>query len=212
MRRLVLVCLTAISLLALTGSAQAQIDEEKFEIGAVFTSITLSDFRSRSQPGFATGDATVRGLGGRLAYNFTDYLAIDGEASFFPETKFGNDEFAQKMQGFVGVKAGVRRERVGVFAKARPGVMWFGEFSSRGGCSTTGFGRVCGVSHEKDFALDLGGVVEFYPSTRSIIRFDVGDTLIRYPERRLGTIGTPVILNGGVKNNFQWSVGVGWRF
>ena len=199
MRKLVFVCLTAISLLVLTEGVQAQVDEKKFEVGAVFTSITLTDFKSRSLPGLATGDSTVRGLGGRLAYNFNDYLAIDGEASFFPETKFGNEEIGQKTQGFVGLKAGVRRSRVGVFAKARPGVMWFGEFSSRGRCVTTPLGRTCGLAHENDFALDVGGVVEFYPSRRSIIRVDVGDTLIRYPDQ-------------GFVHNAQFSVGFGWRF
>ena len=78
------------------------------------------------------GSNTVSGLGGRFAYNFSKHLALDAEANFFPEAHLLNEEFGQKMQGFAGIKAGVRKKRVGVFAKARPGVMWFGEFSSRG--------------------------------------------------------------------------------
>jgi hypothetical protein len=200
------VCLFVVSI-----DAMAQVDEHKFEVGGVFTSITLTDFKSRSLPGVATGDATVTGIGGRLAYNINDNFAIDGEASIFPESHLGNDEFAQKAQGFVGIKAGIRNKWLGVFAKARPGVMWFGEFSSVGGCSATNFGRSCGVSHEKDFAMDLGGVVEVYPAERAIIRVDLGDTIIRYPERNLGVFN-PVVLNSEVKNNFQVSVGFGWRF
>ena len=151
----------------------AQFDEHKFEVGGLFTSVTLTDFRSRTLPTIATGDATVHGLGGRLAYNLTKNVAIDAEGNFFPETHLGNEEFGQKLQGFIGLKAGVRNKGVGVFAKARPGVMWFGDFSSAGTCTGATFGSSCTVSHEKDFALDLGGVIEIYPTERTIIRADM---------------------------------------
>lgn len=190
----------------------AQVDDHKFEVGGFFTSITLNDFKDRVSPGFATGDSTVNGLGGRLTYNLNKNFAIDGEGSFFPSNHFNNEESGQKMQAFVGVKAGVRNKWVGGFAKARPGVMWFGEFTSRGGCTPTSFGSICGVEHEKDFALDLGGVVEFYPAERAIIRVDVGNTLIRYQDRTLGTFGNPIVLDGGFKSNFQMSLGFAWRF
>lgn len=201
----------SVCLLVLSMPTCAQVDEHKFEVGGVFTSITLSDFKSRSLPGVATGDSTIQGIGGRLAYNLNENFAIDGEASIFPETHLGNDEFGQKAQGFIGVKAGVRKNWAGIFAKARPGVMWFGEFSSVGSCTGTSFGSVCGVSHEKDFAMDLGGVVEFYPVKRAIIRIDLGDTIVRFPKRTIGVIN-PIVLNSEVTNNFQFSVGFGWRF
>ena len=97
-------------------------------------------------------------------------------------------------------------------AKARPGVMWFGEFQSRGSCTATSFGSTCGVSHEKDFALDLGGVVEFYPAERAIIRVDVGNTLVNFQDRRFGTFTSPIVVDGGFKSNFQASLGFSWRF
>lgn len=197
---------------ALTTSASAQIGDRKFEVGGVFTSITLSDFKDRALPGLTTGDSTVRGIGGRLAYNFNDNFAIDGEACFFPETHLANEEFGQKMQGFIGLKAGVRNKWAGVFAKARPGVMWFGEFSSIGSCTGSNFGSSCRVAHEKDFAMDVGGVAEFYPTERAIIRVDLGDTIIHYPTRVVGTFNNPTVLDAGFKNNFQVSVGFGWRF
>jgi hypothetical protein len=90
--------------------------------------------------------------------------------------------------------------------------MWFGEFSSIGSCTRTSFGSSCGVSHEKDFALDLGGIVEFYPSERVVIRADLGDTVIHYPMRVFGSLNTPIVLSSEFKNNFQVSLGVGWRF
>ena len=199
-------------LLALTTTTRAQVSDHKFEGGAFFTSITLSDFKERVLPGFESGDSTVKGMGGRLAYNLNENFAIDGEASFFPSNHFGNEEVGQKMQGFVGVKAGARQKWVGVFAKARPGVMWFGEFQSRGSCTPTSFGSTCGVSHEKDFALDLGGVVEFYPAERAIIRVDIGNTLVHFQDRRFGTFTAPIVVDGGFKSNFQASLGFSWRF
>jgi len=201
-----------VCLMALTTPINAQVSDQKFEVGGFFTSITLDDFKERVAPGFASGDSTVNGIGGRLAYNINENFAIDGEASFFPSNHFNNEESGQKLQGFVGVKAGVRNKWAGVFAKARPGVMWFGEFQSRGSCTSTTFGSTCGVAHEKDFAMDLGGVVEFYPAERAIIRVDVGDTLIRYQDRTFGTFTNPILVNGGFKSNFQVSLGFSWRF
>lgn len=211
-KNIVSLFLVAFSMCAITRKVCGQVSERKAEVGIVFTSITLDNFKARSQPGIASGDSTVRGLGGRVAYNFTNNLALEAEGSFLPETHFGNEEFGQKMQGFIGVKAGARSRWAGVFAKARPGVMWFGEFSSLGSCSSSAFVTSCGVAHEKDFAMDLGGVVEFYPSERAIIRADVGDTIIRFPQRTFGSFNNPSAIRAETKHNFQVSVGFGWRF
>src|ERR1043166_5402061 len=212
MRRIA-VGLTVVVCFVIAGATTviAQEPERPFEVGGVYTIIQLTDFQSRIIP-IGVGDNTVSGLGGRFAYNINKHMAIDAEASFFPETHLLNEEFGQKLQGFVGLKAGIRKRRVGVFAKARPGVMWFGEFPARGDCSPTNFGSVCGVSHEKDFAMDVGGVFEFYPADRLILRADVGDTIIKYPQRVFATFPTQITVNGGWKNNLQISFGVGWRF
>ena len=202
-----------VCLFIMSGNASAQVDEHPSEVGGLLTSITLTDFQSRLFPtqNFR-GSSQVTGVGGRYSYNFNKYLALDTEASFFPSNHFLNEEFGQKMQAFAGVRAGIRIKKVGVFAKARPGVMWFGDFSSRGSCSVTSFGSVCGVTHEKDFAMDVGGVIEYYPNNRFIVRVDAGDTIIRYQEHVFATVATPVIVPAETKNNFQISIGVGWRF
>jgi hypothetical protein len=173
--------------------------------------IGLHDFQSRffSQ---SEADSAVGGFGGRFTYNLNDNFAIEGEGSFFPKRQFDSEELGQKVQGFAGVKAGIRKKSFGVFAKARPGVMWFGDFPSRGNCNTTTFGSICGVSHEKNFALDVGGVIEYYPSDRLIIRGDVGDTIIHYQSRVVGSFTAPVTLGAATKHNLQLSFGVGWRF
>jgi len=204
--------LLAVCLTLTNNNSQAQVDKHRSEVGGVYTVVTLSDFQSRLFPGFGAGNSTVSGLGGRFAFNFNKHFALDAETNFFPESHLLNEEVGQKMQGFIGLKAGVRKRRVGVFAKARPGVMWFGEFQTRGSCTSILIGTSCTVGHEKDFAMDVDGVFEFYPTDRLIIRADVGDTIVRYPGHTFGSLTVPILVPAETKNNLQVSLGMGWRF
>ncbi|HLR04680.1 MAG TPA: hypothetical protein VK117_02640, partial [Pyrinomonadaceae bacterium] len=107
---------------------------------------------------FSDLDITEPGFGGRFTYNINDHLAV-------------------------GVKAGGRTRRIGVFGKVRPGFVHFGNFEKPEafGVVCTGF---CALPtppfnfSETDIAVDLGGVIELYPSRRTIVRFDVGDTIV----------------------------------
>src|SRR2546423_5693735 len=109
------------------SGAKSGSDNHKFEAGAFYTGVNLQG-----------SDETVNGLGARFGYDFNEHFALDAETSFFPETRLGNSEIGEKTQTFVGVKAGVRTSRVGVFAKARPGVMFIGGGASRFHCTGGG--------------------------------------------------------------------------
>ena len=105
----------------------------------------------------------------------------------------------------VGVKAGRRGERLGIFAKARPG---FTRLSHKGvGCG----GEVCTLIliarpvYRTEFAVDLGGVVEFYPTARTVARLDLSDLLIRQRSEAPPCQDCPT-------HNFSSGVGFGWRF
>jgi hypothetical protein len=204
-QRIFFALLTAALLAPAAARAQAgggpDVEAHRAEVGVLYTGVNLEGFGE-----------TINGLGGRFGYNFNRHLALDAEFSFFPETHLGNRQSGQKTQAFAGVKAGTRTRYVGVFAKARPGVMFIGEVTSGFNCNSTSFGRTCRPSHN-NFALDAGGVLELYPTSRSIIRLDAGDTIVRIREVRGGT-GT---LFGGTgtsdtTHNFQFSVGFGYRF
>jgi len=175
-------------------------DEYKAEVGAFYTGIHLKGF-----------GGTINGLGGRFGYNINKYLAVDAEASFMPETHLGNNQLGQKVQGFIGVKAGMRSRYVGVFAKARPGVMFIGEVTSGFNCSGNGFATICRPSHN-NFALDAGGVIELYPASRTIIRFDAGDTIVRVRNATAGILLSTPVTTGDTTHNFQLSLGFGYRF
>src|SRR5919205_1955589 len=96
--------------------AQADVGEHRAEVGAFYTGVNLEGFGE-----------TVNGLGGRFGYNFDKHFALDAEFSFFPETHLGNRQAGQKTPAFARVKAGARKGRGGLFAKARAGGMFIGE-------------------------------------------------------------------------------------
>lgn len=184
---------------AQTGDAP-DVDEHRAEVGVFYTGVNLEGFGE-----------TVNGLGGRFGYNFNKHLALDAEFSFFPETHLGNRQAGQKTQAFAGVRAGARTSRVGVFAKVRPGVMFIGEVTSGFNCSGTSFGRTCRPSHN-NFALDAGGVLELYPSARTIVRLDAGDTIVRLRSATRGVLTGGPAATTDLTHNFQFGVGFGYRF
>ena len=86
----------------------------------------------------------------------------------------------RRLEGFVGPKIGVRTERFGAFAKVRPG---FAHLTDKGIRCT---GEMCALAlfarpeYDPEFALDIGGILEFYPTPRAVARFDLGTTAIRH--------------------------------
>jgi hypothetical protein len=139
------------------------------------------------------------GFGGRFTYNFTNNFAFDSEAAYFPENPSG--AFGQTV-ALAGLRAGIRSERLGAFAKLRPGVISFGG----------AFFRVRNDGAQNYFAVDIGGVLEFYPSPRVIARFDIGDTIIPFGNNIINTGGLPSAIRLGTTHNLQGSIGVGFRF
>jgi hypothetical protein len=179
----------------------------KVEVGAQFTLIHLLDSEltiaapTNNQSGiYRRFYQTNAGFGGRLAYNLTRQVALEGEVNYFPQTA---NRIAQKgVEGLFGAKAGWRGNKVGVFGKARPGFFHYEEPIV---CITT----PCNNPTFTRFALDLGGVLELYPSRHFITRFDLSDVLMR-SQRTIN------ISPGGYETVFhhnpQFSAGVGYRF
>ena len=255
-RELFLLLLIVICLLHPSGDLQAQStngDNRKFEVAGQFTLLTTPIVTqvTESLPCVTPGcppstfvlsrtRKTQPGFGARVGYNLNSVVALEAELNLFPGadsfTRFpGADSFTQPedfndgyfLEGLFGVKAGKRFEKVGIFAKARPGFLYAskGDLEPRPdtACILI-FPPPLGCSQptgKNSFALDVGGVVELYPTARTIIRFDFGDTIVRLSERNIATIFSRSgsqsrlvdwQLPAETTHNFQGSVGVAFRF
>jgi len=204
----------------------------RYEVAADFSSLSLNS------------GTTLPGLGGRFTYNLNRHVALEAAGYFFPghcDVCIG-ETTGHVTEGLFGVKAGKRFQRWGIFGKARPGFMSFGQ----GGFNVTPLlsgpsnGRVnCFGTSQNNFlpcfriestrvtpaVIDLGGVLEFYPSRRIVVRFDGGDTIIRYRQRTFNTLiadpanptsFVPILARttdpGFTRHSFQFIAGVGFRF
>lgn len=183
------------------------------------------------QPTVVTnGHEFEAGFGARVGRGVGRYLSVEAEVNLFPgEGDPSAESFTggRKLQGLFGVKVGRRFESFGLFAKARPGFVNFdkGDLRRRPGlvCPAVFPAPLECFEPEArtDFALDLGGVVELYPSARTFIRLDAGDTLLRgggrlSPARFRFPNGAgndvAVALPAETTHNFQAGVGFGLRF
>ncbi|HYW70807.1 MAG TPA: hypothetical protein VE961_07225 [Pyrinomonadaceae bacterium] len=222
-------CLVLPTLFALAlVTAQAQSDDRKFEVGGHFTVLrvpqqTITVSSSGAGEAIIENGATNYGFGGRFGYRLTKYFTLEAEGNFFPHD--GVLDAGKKTQGFFGVKAGKRFGNFGVFAKAKPGFVHYsrGDYLFTGPCIAVVPPPIGCFQPEgrTNFAADLGGVFEYYPSKRTIIRFDVGATLVRLPFRNeaafqtnpVGVFSLVVVPAAAeTRSHFQAGVGFGFRF
>jgi hypothetical protein len=214
-----LAVVTALVLVICCGHTRAQDVSKptKIELGVQFTTLTLGPSVSS---GITVDFAALRsshfepGIGGRVTLNVSKHLALESEGNFFPGRRAPH---ALQLQA--GVKAGRRFKRIGIFAKARPGLVSFSNLVTEEGTETVGLPPLqFTVPHfvtrrRSFFSMDVGGVAEFYLSRRVLARVDGGDTIIRYGKGLFYDLdeNTPQS-PGQTKHNFQLSVGVGFRF
>ena len=187
-----------------TSVAVAQDHKDKIEIGVHSTSLSLF------HPDFP-GDETYQGFGGRVTYNFNRWIAAEAEINFFPQKQPILSADGNSIQAQFGVKAGKRFDKFGLFAKVRPGFLSVDDvFHLRSGTSSATF------TFDRDtfFTLDVGGVLELYPSKRTVVRFEASDLLVRHPPQLQQIFIPPFGQQGrGSKfnSNFQFTAGVSFR-
>jgi hypothetical protein len=194
--------------------ARAQSTTPKIELGPQFTSLTLLP----TDP--LGGSVSEAGLGGRVTYNFTDHLAAEAEINLYPNRNvFGGIGEGRALQGQFGLKAGKRFRKFGLFAKARPGFLSFGRvFSYEPGTTLALFNFTipnARIGRKTHLTTDVGAVLELYPSRRTVVRFDVGDTLIRYGSSFQALNFDPSNLvrrPAETSHNLQLTAGVAFRF
>lgn len=197
-----------------TAQTKQSAELPKYEVGVDFSSLSI-----RYGP-------TLPGLGGRFTYNLNKHVALEAAGYFFPgKCEFCSGQITGHItEGLFGVKVGKRFKKWGIFGKARPGFLSLSkgavDFVLTGAPSPYQFTVVS--RSQTNFALDLGGVLEFYPSKRIVVRFDGGDTIIHYARRtanypfqdpNTGAITlSPFTIPSYTQHSLQFIGGVGFRF
>ena len=130
---------------------------------------------------------------------------------FYTDPHVGDAQRGGKiLQGAFGPKVGIRTHHYGVFAKVRPG------FLSYGSVHDNNFPPFP-TNRLTHFAVDLGGVLEYYPSRRTMLRFDLGHTAVFYGFKTVLAPAGPSFFGNFVDRGFrdngmQFTTGFGWRF
>lgn len=175
---------------AFCNSAFAQSESERpLEIGAQFTALHVEPL------GEGAGS-----VGARASYDLHFEgltMAPEVEFNYFPQNPSGNFGETQLL---AGARTGIKIDQLGFFLKTRPGLVHFdgGDFRERNGGSST------------NFAFDIGGVFEYYISSRVALRLDWGDTMIHFPRPIL--TGVSPVKPAGWYHNLQGGAGVSVRF
>jgi Outer membrane protein beta-barrel domain len=223
-----LASLTLTFLTTVTLTAQEE-RAPRLEVGAQFSSVTFVEPEAFPPPGQGQSRSrTEAGFGGRVTYNFNDSFAAEAEVNFFPRDEVAFNEYTdgRALQALFGVKAGRRFGKFGLFGKARPGLVRFGRAFSGTRPETGLEGQsllIPEYAGRTNFALDVGGVMELYPSRRVLARFDLGDTVVRFTDLTYQLTIPPVAgppsqtlftntLPGRTTHNFQFNAGIGVRF
>ena len=214
--------LLACTLVVLISPARAQQPDvpSKIEVGVQFSSITFPGQSGGVGSPTLTPGNTEAGGGGRFTFNFNKHIAIEAEGNFFPHPNFSDPASSGRvLQGQFGLKAGKRFGNFGLFAKARPGIGSFSQAFTQVGTQTITdpSGQqftfpIFGQTRKNRLSMDVGGVIEFYPSRDLLTRIDVGDTMIHYGSDSFFPFGLAVLPGSRTRHNLQISAGIGFRF
>jgi hypothetical protein len=113
------------------------------------------------------------------------------------------------LQALGGVKIGTARDRVGFFMKARAGVQNHGAALKATRSSTDGpplFGSA------RNYAVDVGAVIESYLSRRLMLRIDAGNVRSFYRRVTILDRGQPVLQPApATTDSIHAAIGFGWR-
>ncbi len=146
-------------------------------------------------------DQSRSGVGGFIVFSPLAWLGVDATTSLFFSEPIGGYAW----QVLAGPRVGVSWSDFAVFGRVRPG---FVRFSERFGkpniaCILIFPPPAACLAPHTNFSLDVGGTVEVPLNPSMLLRFDLGDTLMRFDRNDLGAEWV---------HNLQFAAGVGWRF
>lgn len=192
--RLLSCAVVFVSLSVCATNVMAQESTPRYEVGVNIPTLNVTERHDHDT-----------GLGARFTYNLNDYLAVEAEGNRFIQTREGGGP--NEDQGLFGVKAGIRKKNYGVFAKVRPGYTRFYLLGTTPGPNSFEQGHT-------RFALDVGGVFEYYPHRNVAFRVDAGDTMINFKNGDFfyQRLDEPMFVRSGLSHNLQINVSVALRF
>jgi hypothetical protein len=143
-------------------------------------------------------------------------MDFESTARFFPRalvtTAFDGGRL---VQAAVGLKVGVRERRIGVFARGGPGFSSYSQVMRSADDTGPGY-PIFTFSRGTYPTLDWGGVIEYYPSPRVVVRVDLSAVHTFYRSVVFTTDGVAFPLDWrdfpDVTDSVHVTFGMGWRF
>jgi hypothetical protein len=201
MLRVLPVCFLTLLVAFTAAPAGGQNLYSRFELGAQYSTIREADSNLEEK--------NFSGFGARFAWNLNRRVAVESQVDFFPEegVPLPYVQGGQTLQAVFGIRAKVVETRqLAVFGLVRPGLLHFTNVQFPSGVTTPPF-----LYHPATyFVLNLGGGIEFYPSRRWILRFDIEGDPYRVPAtfNARAPIAAPV---GKINDTTRLSFGAAYR-
>jgi len=185
--------------LASTSLAHAQ----SFEVGGHFAASQWSEF-----------DGNDYGFGGRLTWKPLSMIGVDADITWYPSDYPDRPAFSRsRLEGLFGVTVGPRLNRVRPFVKAGAGFLDVGASGGAFACIAIFPPPIaCGLAGGKTMqAFELGGGLELDASSRTFIRVDVADRILKYSGPTLDS-DFQVREDGFYGHALRFTIGAGFRF
>lgn len=187
-----------VPVLALVLLASPAAHAQELQAGLSYTLLSLS-----------YPDQVPNGFGGWVSWDLVDAstdpsltVGLDAALNVFPEN---HPIIGRQVQLVGGVRGGLRTEQLRALGRIRPGIVRFSErfIAPDTVCIAIVPAPEACLVDERNFAVDVGVTLEWLSSRRVVVRFDLGDTIIRFNREARDAAWT---------NNLQFAAGAGWRF
>lgn len=181
---------------------RAQEEYSRFELGAQFSIIRETDSAKQGVNSY--------GFGGRLDWNLSRRLALESQVDFFPAQGYplALIQGGQTFQAVFGIRAkAIQTRNLSVFGLVRPGLLRFSGVDVPSGLTSP----VYTTQPATYFVLNLGGGIEYCPSPRWILRFDIEGNPYRVPAYFASSSSGAFVQSGKINDTTRLSFGVAYR-
>jgi hypothetical protein len=152
---------------------------------------------------------TDPGFGANFEFHLSPRLSLLSEFDFWPQEHLQSaQDGGNTLAFFSGLKANfIQHRKFAIYGEMRPGIVSFSNVPVQTSAFSFENQR---VTH---FALNLGGGVEYYPSSRTVLRLSLSSPLVEIHSRTTPETEQTfeIISPGKIRSALQASVGIGYR-